>query len=139
MGLVLDSTILIDAERRTFDLEGLLDEAGDDTVAIAAITASEMLHGVERATDPAKRLARSRFVESLLDAIPPIPFGLVEARVHARLWATLATKGRMIGSHDMQVAATALSLECEVATLNQKEFKRVPGLVLTDVRKFVRR
>lgn len=138
MGLILDTSIVVAAERGVFDLESLLQDSGEDTVAIAAITASELLHGVERARDEGVRARRHHLVESILDTFPVMPFGLHAARVHARLWAVLAAKGRMIGAHDLQVAATCLSLDSAVATLNTKEFKRVPGLSLTPVASYHR-
>ena len=139
MGLILDTSIIIAAERGVFDLEGLLKDAGEETVAITAITASELLHGVERARDEGIRSRRHLLVESILDTFPVIPFGLQEARVHARLWATLAAKGKMIGAHDLQVAATCLTLSSAIATLNAKEFRRVAGLSLATVAAYQRK
>jgi hypothetical protein len=65
-------------------------------------------------------------------------FGLAEARVHARIWAALASKGEMIGAHELAVAATALAGDASVATLNIKEFERVPGLALAPTTVFRR-
>ncbi len=138
MGVILDTSVLIAAERQRFDLDGLLLEHGDEAMAIAAITASELLHGVERSRDPTIRASRSRIAEVAFESFAVIPFGLAEARIHAGIWATLSAKGRVIGVHDMQVAATALSLGSAVATLNQKEFKRVPGLTLAPIARFLK-
>ena len=38
---------------------------------------------------------------------------------------------------DLQIAATALRHAFSLATLNQAEFRRVPGLALVDVQPFV--
>jgi tRNA(fMet)-specific endonuclease VapC len=137
-GVVLDTAVLIGAERGTFDMAGYLATLGDAPVALAAISASELLHGVERARDPAVRGARSAFVEGVLANIPVIPFALDEARVHARIWAALAAAGTLVGPHDLQVAATALAAGSAVATLNRGEFGRVPGLELAATAPFVR-
>jgi tRNA(fMet)-specific endonuclease VapC len=126
--VILDSSVLIAWERGKFDLNALLLKSGGGDVAIASITASELLHGVERAPSEAVRTRRSQTVEGLLEILPTIPFGISEARVHARLWAALASKGRMIGPHDLLVAATCVAHAHALATLNVKEFKRVPGL-----------
>lgn len=135
MGVIVDTSVLIGAERQKFDMDGLLANLGDEAVAIAAITASELLHGVERSRDPVIRANRSSFAEAVFESFAVIPFGLAEARIHAGIWATLAAKGRMIGAHDLQVAATAVSTGSSLVTLNQKHFKRVPGLaVLTSAR-----
>jgi len=64
----------------------------------------------------------------VLANVPVIPFGLAEARAHARIWAELAGAGALIGAHDLQIAATALVAGSEVATLNLNEFGLVPGL-----------
>jgi len=47
---------------------------------------------------------------------------------NAGLFATLAKQGKMIGAHDLIIAATAIVHSCAVLTENTKEFKRVPGL-----------
>jgi len=106
-------------------------------VAIAAITAAELLHGCHRASDPGVRARRFAFVEALLDLIPVLPFGLAEARRHAELWAHLAREGTMIGPHDLLIGATALAQGHLLATLNGREFKRVAGLRLVAVDRFV--
>lgn len=138
MGVILETAVLIAAERGTFDMPGYLVALGDEPVALAAITASELLHGVERARDPAVRQRRGDYVEGILANIPVIPFGLAEARSHARIWAALAAAGMPIGAHDLQVAATALVAGGAVATLNEGEFSRVPGIRLAPVAPFRR-
>lgn len=62
-----------------------------------------------------------------------LPFDAAVAQTHARVWAALETRGTMIGAHDLQIAATAIHHGYTLATLNQKEFIRVPGLQLVDV------
>ena len=49
MSVILDTAVLIAAEGGTFDMPGYLAALGDTPVALAAIFASELLHGVERA------------------------------------------------------------------------------------------
>lgn len=125
MGTVLDTSVLIQAER-----PGLaLDLPSDDEVGIAAITASELLHRVHRA-DPSRAPQREAFVEHLLRTLDILPFDLATARVHAQLWANLAQAGTTLGPHDLQIAATALAHGWAIATRNVREFSRVPGLSL---------
>src|SRR5262249_53896659 len=63
VGVILDTSLLIAAERRTARLDRYLDALGDEPIAISAITASELLHGCHRATDAGVRARRSAFVE----------------------------------------------------------------------------
>lgn len=47
MDLILDTTVLIDAERDGVGLDDVVDD--QDSVSIAAVTYAELLHGVEMA------------------------------------------------------------------------------------------
>jgi tRNA(fMet)-specific endonuclease VapC len=105
----------------------------DDEVAIAAITASELLHGVHRAS-ASHRARREAFVETVLTAIPVLDFDLLAARAHARLWADLTAHGSDVGAHDRLVAATAISIGWRVATADVRHFERVQGLEVVEVR-----
>ena len=98
-----------------------------EEVGIAAITASELLHGVHRATVE-HRGRREAFVEAVISAFPSISFDLLAARVHARLWAGLVSSGVDVGTHDRLIAATAMSAGWRVGTANTRHFDRVPGL-----------
>jgi tRNA(fMet)-specific endonuclease VapC len=138
MGTLLDTTIFIEFERavRTLPADSAMTEVtarltkqlGEtEETGIAAITASELLHGVHRAT--AQHLPRREaFVEAVLAAFPPLPFDLIAARAHARLWADLAASGRDVGAHDRIVAATAIAAGWKVATANIRHFDHIQGL-----------
>ena len=136
MGVVLDTSILIAAERGQLRFQSLLESLGDEPIGLAAITASELLHGCHRAPDPGTRARRAAFVEALIAMIPVVPFGPPEARRHAELWAELARTGGPIGPHDLLIGATALARGHAVATLNQREFSRIPGIRLVSIEKF---
>ncbi len=126
MGLVLDTSVFIRAERSGIpDFSPWIDYG---EVVISAITVSELLVGVHRADDENRRARRSAFVEAILARLPVLDFTTEVARVHAGLFATLARQGRLIGAHDLIIAATALSHDCAVLTSNVSEFERVPGL-----------
>lgn len=135
--MILDTSVIIAAERGGLRLEAFLADQGEEPVGVAAITASELLHGCHRATHAAIRARRSAFVEALLDLVPVLPFGLAEARRHAELWAELARKGAVIGAHDMLIGATALARGDTVATLNAKDFRRIAGLRLAALDRFL--
>jgi len=137
MGVIVDTSLLIAVERGTVRLEALLESLGVEPIAMAAITASELLHGCHRATDPGVRARRSAFVDALLDLIPVVPFGLADARRHALLWAELTRQGTVLGPHDMLIGATALARGDAVGTINQREFARIAGLRIVPVDRFL--
>lgn len=125
MAVLIDTSVLVNAERRGQSLERAL---GDRARAISVITASELLHGVHRATDDRVRTRRQAFVEHLISSLQPLPITTSIARAHAEIWAGLERGGEVVGAHDMWIAATAISHGMEVATANTAEFERVPGL-----------
>jgi tRNA(fMet)-specific endonuclease VapC len=136
MGVILDTSVLIAAERGSLRFPAFLDTLGDEPVAMAAITAAELLHGYHRADDAGIRARRAAFVEAIIDIIPVLPFGLQGARRHAETWADLARAGTVVGPHDLLIAATALAHGYSVATLNRREFAHVHGLRLVRLEKF---
>ena len=120
--------MIIAIERGRLDPALLRDIDDDEPIAMAAITASELLHGVHRLTGAVARTRASRFVEQLLDSIPVIPFDLDVARVHARLDAEFSAKGTPVGDADLMIAATAVWLDYRVATRDLRSFSRIEGL-----------
>ena len=133
MAVVLDTSLLIAAERGQLDLGTFLEGLKDEPVMLAAVTVSELVHGCHRAGSAEVAARRAAWVEQVLELFPVAAFGVAEARRHGELWAALAARGAVIGAHDMLVAATAIAQGAALATLNQKEFARVPGLRLLDV------
>lgn len=130
MGILIDSSSLIAAERGEIDLETLLGKDLDEEVAMSAISASELLHGIHRVKGGMKQARAERFVQRLLDAVPVVPFDLDMARVHARLGAELAAKGIVVGAHDLIIASTAVALDFAVATRDLRSYPRIAGLNL---------
>jgi len=130
MGLLIDSSVFIALERRGQRLSALAKAVPNEPVALASITASELLVGVHRAGSPARRLRREAFVEGILEAIPVLPFDMRVARVHARLSALLGAAGQPVGAHDLLIGATALAHGYTVLTENMRDFQRLSELVV---------
>ena len=127
MGVLIDSSVLIAHERGSLEWIAGRDE---EPFYLSVVTASELLHGVHRAGEPARRARRSAFVEAILDQFPLLLIDLPTARVHAQLWAALATAGTPVGAHDLWIASSAVARGLTLATANRREFERVPGLVV---------
>ena len=126
---MIDSSVLIAAERGQLDLAAALEDHKEEVFAISAVTASEMLHGVHRMTS-SRRAATEAFVEGVIGRLPVLPFDLPSARVHARLWAESVLGGNRIGERDLLIAATALAYGHAVVTRDERSFPRIPGLVV---------
>jgi tRNA(fMet)-specific endonuclease VapC len=130
MALLIDSSVLIELERRSQSPNLLGQFAPDESLVIASITVSELLVGAYRADTPERRLRRVAFLESALAYLTVLSFDTRAARTHARILTDLTSIGRVIGANDLLIAATALANDYAVLTENVREFERVPGLVV---------
>jgi tRNA(fMet)-specific endonuclease VapC len=124
-GLILDSGILVAAERKKLDLHSLI---GDRDPAIAAITALELLVGVERSVGE-RRDVRALHVEALLAVLPVESYTTEVARMHASLSKHTSRSGRPRGSFDLIIAATAATTGRTLVTTDAKaDFAELPGV-----------
>ena len=133
MAIILDADVIIGGERRTFDLAAWVASRPNDQFEVAAITVTELWHGVERALQPHKSRRRA-YLEAIVAALPVIPYTEQTAYQHARLWADLQSAGKMIGAYDLIVAATALERGSQVATFNKRHFAAIKGLQVIEPR-----
>lgn len=107
-----------------------LDLIGDeDDIVIAAVTAAELLVGVELA-DVKRRAGRESFVSEVLDTVSIEPYDLAIARSHATLLAHTRRQGQQRGAHDLLIAATAHATERTVVTADRAGFSDLPGVAV---------
>ncbi len=127
--LIADTNLLISAERRGQTLDSLVDEADD--LAIATVTAAEMLVGVELAGSR-HRVARLAYVERMFEDLTIEDYTLDVARAHARLMAHVRRTGRHRGVVDLIIAATAVARDRIVITTDRSGFEGLPGVNVKD-------
>ena len=127
MALVLDSSVVIEAERRRIRVADL-PIGHNEPLYISAITISEVLYGSHSARTDDQRAHRQDFFDQLLDTVLVLPFDQEVAAVYSKIWFDLRSAGLIIGIHDMIIAATALTHSHIVVTDNVREFLRVSGL-----------
>ena len=130
MGIIFDSSEIIALERNRGMVENLIAGREEEPFGISVVTIAELLHGVERADNEARRLRRQAFVEKVIELLPIFPFDVSAARIYARIWASLVQRGFTVGAHDLIIAATAISLDYTVITSNRRDFEKIEGLRL---------
>jgi len=128
MGVIFDTSFLVEAERRESEINQFSENRGEDVFGISVITVAELLHGVHRSDSTKRRLKRSAYVEKIIELFPIYNFDIATARIYSELWSDLSKKGIQIGAHDLIIGSTALSLGFSVATYNLRHFKRIEGL-----------
>lgn len=132
MGLILDTSILIESERRKEGVEDILRRIqatqGEIDVALSAVSVVELTHGIYRAKSDADRTRRRAFAEGVFHDLIVHPVSFEIAELAGRIEGEQAALGNIIDIEDLLIGATALHLDFEVATINVKHFQRIPGL-----------
>lgn len=126
MGLLIDTDVWVLAEQSGNHLD-FARWAGYGGAYMTAMTASELLVGVERADSAEQRAQRGAFVENLLSSIPVLEFSMPVVRTHARLLAALSRQVTA-GAHDALIAATAVHHGYALLTRHVDSFKIFAGL-----------
>lgn len=125
MGLILDTSFVVEAEREARRrVPGVMDAflAGhaEEEFHITFTVAGELACG----DSAAERAIWKR----LLAPYPVIPWSLEVAWHYGVVYRALASRGALIGTNDIWIAATAIAAGMGVVTRNVNEFGRVPGL-----------
>jgi predicted nucleic acid-binding protein len=132
MGLILDSSVVIAAERRgdtvTQLIQKIVNAAGDQEAALSAVGLTELVHGIYRANTPALRQRRQSFIQEILADLTVYPYTKETAEIAGRLDGEQQSRGVVIPFGDLLIGATALSLGYQVLTTNARDFRRIPGL-----------
>lgn len=134
MGVILDSSVLIAAERQHHNvnhaLEGLRGLVGDSEIAVSVVTLIELAHGASRANTVQRRKQRLAFIEDPTASVPIHPVTSAIALRTGRIDGELQVGGVRVGLPDLLIGVTALELGFSVATANVRHFETIPGLTV---------
>lgn len=132
MGMIIDTNVFIDAENGRLQLNRLNHFAHYGEAFISVVTMSELLAGVHATKSLEEKLKRSAFVEGILARISTLTINNEVARTYAELWAYMlkskSTSKR--NSHDLQIAATAITYGYSILTSNKNDFQKIPGVII---------
>lgn len=126
-GILLDTDTCVDLLRDEPGAVAWARGHSPSEFAASILTRYELLYGVE-CCDPRRRERERAKVLLFLSAVREAPFTRQVADLAARIRADLRRSGESIGAIDLLLAATALTENRTLATRNEKEFARVPGL-----------
>ena len=132
MGLILDSTVFIQAERQGENARQILTKVSqlipDQEIGMSFISLMELAHGIHRADTPERKQRRGAFVVELSRALPVYPITKSIAFRAAFIDAEATKQGKTIAVKDLLIGATALDLDYWVATENVRDFTKTPNL-----------
>jgi len=114
LGLVLDSSVLIAAERRRLTaaetIESIQRAVGEVPIVLSVLTVAEIGHGIYRANNAELRQRRQRFLDELKATVPRHPVTDVTAEIIARIGGEQASRGVTLPMGDLIIGACALEL-----------------------------
>lgn len=123
--IIADTDVLIDLLRgRGGAAKQVALELDTRSFGTTAITAFELRSGA-RTSDQRKG------IDTLLDAMTLLSYGLEEARVAADLRRILESQGQAIGMADYMIAAVCIANDGLLLTRNRKHLERIEGLRLS--------
>jgi tRNA(fMet)-specific endonuclease VapC len=98
-------------------------------IAVCSVVKGELFYGAMKSNNLEKTLARQ---QDFLKLFISLPFDDDASLIYGRIRAELSSKGIMIGSNDLQIAAIAMANNLILVTHNVKKFSRVNGLQFED-------
>ncbi len=134
MGLVLDSGVLISAERDARPVSELLaaleHEHGESEIVLSSITVIELEHGLYHAQTAEQAQKRRDYLDTVFAAIPVESFTREMAQLAAKIDAEARQAGRVIPFADLLIGATARHFGYAVGTRNLRHFQSIPNLAV---------
>ena len=132
MGLVLDASVLIVAEREKRPISQLLSSLeanySETQFVLSSITVMELEHGWYRANTPETALKRRRYIDEVLAIVPVEPFTREMGVLAAKIDAETKKAGLVIATADLLIGVTALYYGYAIGTRNVRHFQMIPGL-----------
>lgn len=136
LGVVLDSSIVITAERRSLPVPQLIEAIhashGEIELSLSPVTVAELVHGIYRAKTADIGQRRREFVNEIVELLPLHPIGLQTGYLVGQIEGQEAARGNVLPFNDLLIAAAAIEQGYAILTENMRHFEKIPGVrVLT--------
>lgn len=132
MGLILDSSVVIAAERQGYNAHQTMVEisklAPGQDLALSVVTLTELAHGVARANTQLRKMMRLQLIDELIRNFQVLPITVAIALRAGQIDGENMAKGIRIALSDLYIGVTAMELGYRVATANLRHFQMIPGL-----------
>jgi tRNA(fMet)-specific endonuclease VapC len=95
--------------------------------AISIVTYGELHYGAQKSQHSIRAM---RELQDLMTALPVLPMPIEAGRSYGEIRAVLEKRGESIGGNDLWIAAHAKSMGMIIVTNDEREFRRVPDLII---------
>lgn len=124
---LLDTNILIAALKGRLGVQKRLNSLPLSAMRLSTIVLGELEFGAEKSAHGERNRIR---LATLAQRLPLVGIDFDTTRHYAQVRVLLERKGTPIGANDTWIAAQALTINATLVTDNEREFSRVPGLML---------
>lgn len=122
--IVVDTDVIIDFFRDISSAADVFSKLVSlEKAAITVTSVFELYAGVEGS----KRL---RQIETLVQQITILPLNTIEAAMAGRIYTQLKTRGKLIGTHDILIAAICIANNLPLYTKNVAHFSEIKDIRL---------
>jgi tRNA(fMet)-specific endonuclease VapC len=132
LGLVLDSSAVISAERKHQTIQEFIEAIllihGPLDLSLSPVTVAELVHGIYRAKTPEAGRRRREYIQELISLIPTHPATNRTGWLVGEIEGQEAANGNVLPFNDLMIAAAAMEQGYAVLTGNVRHFQRIPGL-----------
>ena len=132
LGVVLDSSVVITAERKSLRVPQLVEAIqaayGEIELSLSPVTVAELVHGIYRAQTPEVSRRRSEYIDELVGLLPLHPITLQTGYLVGQMEGQEAAKGNVLPFNDLLIAAAAIEQGYAVLTENLRHFEKIPGI-----------
>jgi tRNA(fMet)-specific endonuclease VapC len=132
MGYLLDTCVISDFVKGEGSTLKRLKSSIPSDIFISSLTVMEVKYGL--GINPQRAIKIQPLIETLLEPIRILSFGVEEAEQAAQIRSILKTAGTPIGAYDLLIASTALIHNHILVTSNVREFQRIPRLQIENWR-----
>ncbi|MCI0613772.1 type II toxin-antitoxin system VapC family toxin [bacterium] len=128
MNYLLDTNICIYIIKRNYpSLAQKIQAFSLQQLSVSSITVAELYYGAMKSSNPQKNEA------ALIEFLQPFSIKEFDKRAaleYGKVRNDLEKKGMLVGPMDLLIASHALSMNFTVVTNNEREFRRVEGLLV---------
>ncbi len=120
--IILDTDVIIDFfSGISPGAEIVLKLISQEEAALTSVSVFELYAGIE-----GKR--RLKQIEIFIRDLTIFPFDVIEAAIAGRIYTQLKSKGRLIGTHDILIAAICLTNGLPLYTKNVSHFSKIEDI-----------